>query len=115
MSKGKGVTCMTFGKYLKKVRNNKGITARELGIRVNTTGQYITQTEQGKLKAPNRVMAFKLAEELEVNPAEMWGIAALERYKEWCVREGIDPDNAHTFFQAAMFDRKKAGQKLARY
>ncbi len=106
---------MRFGKYLKVARKYNGITAHELGQLVSTTGQYITQTEQSKLKAPNRAMAYKLAEALNVNPAELWGIAALERYREWCVKEGIDPENAHTFFQAAKFDRKKASQKMSKY
>ena len=106
---------MRFGQYLKIARKFSGITAQELGQRVKTTGQYITQTEQGKLKAPNRVMAYKLAEALNVNPTELWGIAALERHREWCEKEGINPDNAHTFFQAAMFDRKKVSQKMSKY
>ena len=102
---------MTFGQYLRGIRKSRGLTSQELGEKVNTTGQYITQTEQGKLKAPNRQMAYKLADALGVNAAEFWGIAALERHWEWCKKEEIDPEKALTFFQAAMFDRKKVRKK----
>lgn len=106
---------MTFGQYLRETRKSKGLTAQELGNKVNTTGQYITQMEQGKLKAPNREMAHKLADALSVNFSEFWGIAALERHWQWCKREGINPDQALTFFQAANFDRKKIKQKRKSY
>ena len=106
---------MTFGQYLRETRKSSGLTAQELGNKVNTTGQYITQTEQGKLKAPNRQMAYKLADALSINSSELWGIAALERHWEWCRKEGIDPDKALTFFQAALFDRKKIKQKRKSY
>ena len=105
---------MTFGEYLRKTRTLNGLTAQELGDRIGTTGQYITQTEQGKLKAPNRQMAHRLAEALDVSLVEMWGIAALERRDEWCRKEGIDAENSHIFFQAALFDRKKAAQRLSK-
>ena len=42
---------MKFGEYLMFLRKSKGMTAQELGKRIGTTGQYITQTEHGKLKA----------------------------------------------------------------
>lgn len=103
---------MNFGQYLKKMRRQRGITSTEVAEAIGTTGQYITQMEQGKLKAPNRDMAWRIAGVLEANPTELWGIAALERYHEWCAREGIDPDNAPTFFQAASFDRKRAEKRL---
>lgn len=103
---------MDFGQYLKKTRRLRGITSTEVAEAIGTTGQYITQMEQGKIKAPNKAMAFRIAEALETNPAEMWGIAALERYHSWCSHEGIEPDNALTFFQAANFDRKKAEKRL---
>jgi len=102
---------MGFGSYLRCVRNEKGITALELGKRVNTTGQYITQLEQGKLKAPNRKMTYSLAAALETNPSEMWSLAILERFEDWCKKEGIEPENAQTFLQAARYDKKMAIQK----
>lgn len=102
---------MKFGDYLAFLRKSKRLTARELGEKVGTTGQYITQTEQGKLKAPNRNMAHKLALALDVKPVELWGIAALERFDAWCIKEGIDQESAQTFFQAARYDKKMAAQK----
>ena len=108
----KGEAYMNFGQYLKKMRRLRGLTSKEVAQAVGTTGQYITQMEQGKLKPPNRDMACRIAGILEANPAELWGIAALERYRHWCRREGINPDNALTFFQAADFDRKKAEKRL---
>ncbi len=105
---------MTFGEYLRCLRKTQGLTAQELGNQIGTTGQYITQMEQGKLKSPNKRMAYKIAEMLGANSAEVWGIAALERHHYWCEKEGIDPDNATTFFQAAKYDQKMADQKLAK-
>lgn len=105
---------MLFGEYLRTLRRQRGLTAQELGTRINTTGQYITQLEQGKLRAPNKEMACKMAEILEINPEMLWGLAALERHREWCEKEGIEPDRAITFLHAAMFERKKIAQKLLR-
>ncbi len=102
---------MTFGDYLIFLRKTKGLTARELGEKIGTTGQYITQTEQGKLKAPNKNMIKKIAMALEANPVELWGIAAIERFDAWCIKEGISSENAQTFFQAARYDKKMAAQK----
>ncbi|MDT8317804.1 MAG: helix-turn-helix transcriptional regulator [bacterium] len=102
---------MKFGDYLIFLRKSRGMTARELGEKIGTTGQYITQTEQGKLKAPNKKMTQKIAAVLDVNPVEVWGIAAIERFEDWCAKEGIDPEKAQTFFQAARYDKKKAAQK----
>ena len=102
---------MKFGEYLMFLRKSKGLTAQELGKRIGTTGQYITQTEQGKLKAPNKRMAHKIAEALDAKPVELWGFAATERFDAWCRKEGIDPEGAQTFFQAARYDKKKAAQK----
>ncbi|MDH3975487.1 MAG: helix-turn-helix domain-containing protein [Deltaproteobacteria bacterium] len=106
---------MQFGEYLRIIRTARGMTALALGKKVGTTGQYITQTEQGKLKAPNREMVFKLAEALEANASELWGIAAIERYEEWCKKEGIEPEKSQIFFQAARYDRKRAIQKIWSY
>lgn len=103
---------MTFGQYLKMMRNEQGLSSKELGSAIGTTGQYITQMEQGKIKAPNKKMAYLIAAALKASPVELWGIAALERYHQWCSREGIEPENALTFFQAADFDRKKAEKRL---
>ena len=105
---------MTFGEFLRGLRKTQGITAQDLGDKVGTTGQYITQMEQGKLRSPNKKMAYKIAEVLGANSAEVWGIAALERHQYWCEKEGIDPENALTFFQAARYDQKMANQKLVK-
>ena len=102
---------MRFGEYLKAARLDIGLTAQELGKKIGTTGQYITQTETGKLKAPNKKMTDTLSLTLNLNPTEVWGIAALERFEDWSIREGIDPDNAQTFFQAARYDKKNAAQR----
>lgn len=102
---------MRFGDYLIFLRKTKGLTARELGEKIGTTGQYITQTEKGKLKAPNKNMTQKIAEALDAKPIELWGIAATERFDAWCIKEGIDPEKAQTFFQAARYDKKMAAQK----
>jgi len=106
---------MQFGEYLRIIRTARGLTALDLGKMVGTTGQYITQTEQGKLKAPNKDMVFKLATALEANANELWGIAAIERYEEWCKKEGIEPEKSQIFFQAARYDRKMATQKKWTY
>jgi len=102
---------MQFGEYLRVIRTARGITALELGKMVGTTGQYITQTEQGKLKAPNKEMVLKIAGALDANASELWGIAAIERYEDWCKKEGIEPEKSQTFFQAARYDKKMATHK----
>ena len=102
---------MTFGDYLKAARLDAGLTAQDLGKVIGTTGQYITQTETGKLKAPNKKMTEIMAEALNLSPGEIWGIAALERFAYWCRKEGVDPENAQTFFQAARYDKKNAAQR----
>ena len=102
---------MKFGDYLIFLRKGRGLTAKELGDRIGTTGQYITQIEQGKLKAPNRKMTHKIAAALDTSQVEAWGIAAIERFDDWCIKEGIDPEKAQTFFQAARYDKKMAAQR----
>ena len=106
---------MKFGEYLRIIRTARGMTALDLGRIVETTGQYITQTEQCKLKAPNKEMVYKLAEALDANANELWGIAAIERYEDWCKKEGIEPEKSDTFFQAARYDKKMAAKKKVSY
>jgi len=106
---------MQFGEYLRIIRTARAITATDLGKTVGTTGQYITQTEQGKLRAPNKEMVFKLANALDANASELWGIAAIERYEDWCKKEGIEPENSQVFFQAARYDKKMATKRSWSY
>jgi|SRR5699024_868128 len=62
---------MTFGEYIKKTRNEKGLSSRELARRAGVSQAYLSQLETGKNNNPTAETISKLAKALEVDYMEL--------------------------------------------
>lgn len=63
-----------FGKELKKIRTNAGISSKVLSSKVGKAVTYVSQLENGKIKSPDFETCFKLLEELGVEHGKIEGI-----------------------------------------
>lgn len=59
-----------FGKFIKKLRKEKGITQKELGEKLNITDKAISKWERG-LSFPDITMLNILAEFFEIDVSEL--------------------------------------------
>lgn len=59
-----------FGKVLKQLRNEKGISQEELGFESGYHRTYISMLERGK-KSPSLKTIFQLAKALDVKPSDI--------------------------------------------
>jgi transcriptional regulator with XRE-family HTH domain len=59
-----------FGRVLKQIRQERGLSQEELGFRSGYHRTYISLLERG-LKSPSLRTIFQLADALEVKPSEM--------------------------------------------
>lgn len=59
-----------FGKWIKELRNEKGLSLKQLENISGVTSSYIHRIENGARRRPSVGIAEKLAKALEVNPAE---------------------------------------------
>jgi transcriptional regulator with XRE-family HTH domain len=64
-----------FGKYLKKQREAKGLSARELGRRANVDDSTIVRFEQGAYANPAPDKLVRLAEALDLSVADIFAHA----------------------------------------
>ena len=60
----------SFGRVLKRLRQNHGLSQEELGFRSGYHRTYISLLERG-LKSPSLNTIFDLAKTLEISPSEM--------------------------------------------
>lgn len=59
-----------FGKVLKQLREEKGLSQQELGDYSETDRAFISKIERG-LSIPSIVTVFKLAEVLKIKPKDL--------------------------------------------
>ncbi len=56
-----------FGTFLKDMRNEKGISLRELAKRVNISHSYLSNLENGKKPPPGNKLLIDIANALSLN------------------------------------------------
>ena len=61
---------MNFGRVLRRLRQEQGLSQEELGFRSGYHRTYISLLERGR-KSPSLRTIFQLAEVLGVNPSQM--------------------------------------------
>ena len=61
---------MEFGEYIRKIRKEKGISARELSRRTGISQAYLSQLETGKYKNPTKKVVIDLANGLNISRVE---------------------------------------------
>ena len=61
---------MVFGEYIKKKRQEKGITLRGLADRLGIAPSYMSDIEKGKRNAPNQETLNKMIDVLELTNDE---------------------------------------------
>jgi len=66
---------MDFNKYLKQLRNRRGMTQRELATAANISGAEISRLESGFRQKPSPVVLKSLALALDVPYSELMRIA----------------------------------------
>ena len=65
-----------FGTFLRKVREDRGISVRELAEKINVSPSYINKLETGKRNAPTYPILAKLSKELQVDITNFLDIAS---------------------------------------
>lgn len=63
---------MEFGSYIKEIRNEKGLSLRELSKRSGISHPYLSQLENGKNKNPSPDIIEKLSKGLGVDFHGLW-------------------------------------------
>jgi transcriptional regulator with XRE-family HTH domain len=72
-SEAKGITKLTFGQRLAKIRKTKGLTQKELGERVGVS-QRIIHHYENKAEYPPAPKLIELAQALGMNVEELLGL-----------------------------------------
>lgn len=62
---------MSFGRYLKKLRENKGLSLRETARLSKMSGSYLSQLENGHNTNPKKDILMRLSSTLEVPYVDM--------------------------------------------
>lgn len=62
--------CLEFGEWLRRARENAGLSLRQLARLAGVNRSYLARLEHGKHAAPSRVMAARLAGALRVPTSE---------------------------------------------
>lgn len=66
MIRNVGCKIMTFGEYLRNLREKKGYSIRQLALYSGISNSYLSQVEQGKRGIPKPEYLQKLAKALEI-------------------------------------------------
>src|SRR5262247_2184254 len=69
---------LTFGRWMKRRRAELDLTQERLGEQVGCAGQTIRSFESG-IRRPSRELAERLADALDVSPAQRTGFVRLAR------------------------------------
>lgn len=85
---------MTFGELIRHAREARGLSQSEVERQTRRTTGYLCRLEQGHLGPPPKDGVDALADALELEPAELWRIAAYQR----------DPDVFEAGYRAARMD-----------
>ena len=65
----------TLGQFLKKIRDDKGLTLREVEAATGISNAYLSQLEGDKIKQPSPVWLHKLGDTYEVSYATLLALA----------------------------------------
>lgn len=65
----------TFGQRIKRARREQKLTQRELAKRVNVNFTYLSKIENGDMPPPSEEKIYKLAENLNIHPDELFILA----------------------------------------
>lgn len=79
---------ITFGAYVRRLREQKAIGLREMARRLDVSAPYLNDIERGKRAAPRTEIVRAMAEILEVDPDRIFDLAGRSR-------NDIPPDIAH--------------------
>ena len=66
---------MSFGSELKRIRNNLGLTVREVAKRSDISHSYLSQVENGRRNPPKPETLIKIAKGLNVNSDDLMYLA----------------------------------------
>lgn len=66
---------MTFGQRLRELRNHKSLTQRELADKIGISITYLSKLETGALPPPREKTILALADILDADQAELFGLA----------------------------------------
>jgi transcriptional regulator with XRE-family HTH domain len=72
--KDRSVSC-DFGKYIKQLREAKGLMIKDIAARSGISESYIYRLENGERKVPSVVIIEKLAVALGVPASQLFNIA----------------------------------------
>jgi DNA-binding XRE family transcriptional regulator len=78
-----------FGAWLTEVRQEKGMTQRELAKRCAVTAPYIAHLENGTSEPPPLKTCKVLGRALGMNWEEIWHRSFAHRLRRWLKREGF--------------------------
>lgn len=65
----------TLGQFLKKIRDDKGLTLREVEAATGISNAYLSQLEGDKIKRPSPVWLHKLGDTYEVSYSTLLALA----------------------------------------
>jgi transcriptional regulator with XRE-family HTH domain len=66
---------VSFGAHIKRLREARGLSIRELSRRVDVESSYVSKVERDEVKPPGEETIVKLAHELGENPHVLLGLA----------------------------------------
>ena len=70
-----GSSVLTFGERLRELRNDKGMTQKELAGEAGVSITYVSKLENGALPPPREKTILALADVLDADQAELFGLA----------------------------------------
>ncbi|MGV8898725.1 MAG: helix-turn-helix domain-containing protein [Burkholderiaceae bacterium] len=78
-----------FGRVLRQLRRDAGLTQEALGLEANLQRNYISSIELGE-KQPSLTSIFKLAAALKIKPGKLMDLVELERTHLARVAESVE-------------------------
>lgn len=98
----KGLMSMEFSQFLKKVREKRGLSIRQLALYANVSNGYISQVERGERGTPSPEVLKKLSGPLSISYEQLLKVAGYlpseDTDSELTLR---DPDPEEQFFLRA--------------
>jgi len=101
---------MTFGQRLRELRNDKGLTQKELADRAGVSTTYVSKLETGALPPPREKTILALADILDADQAELFGLAK-KLPSRWLGQ--MNPAVARTFRSILEAEKPSTGAEAA--
>ena len=80
---------MSFGAYLKRLREDARLTQGQLARKCDLSDAYINQIETRRTDPPTRQVCKALARALTADERELWKRAFTARLDRWLKKEGF--------------------------